>query len=109
MGEEEKVVCPKCGAEMANGKFGIYCTGHCGFRIGKVMGEEVSDEQKFSLLAGKEIFLENLTSKRTGKTYSVYVKSKGIRPYTYTKQDGTTGMGYDLELECRFPDKKEGK
>ena len=35
MGEEEKVVCPKCGAEMANGKFGIYCSGHCGFRIGK--------------------------------------------------------------------------
>lgn len=45
--------CPKCGADVVNGKFGIYCTSKCGMNIAKVYGVSLSEAQVKSLLSGK--------------------------------------------------------
>lgn len=45
--------CPKCGAEVINGKFGWYCKGKCGMNVAKVFGVTLSDAQVKGLLNGK--------------------------------------------------------
>ena len=99
--------CPHCGADMATGFYGICCIGSCGFRIRKVLGVELDDLQKIALLDGEEILVEGIISRKTGKPYDLYVKSKGIREYTFTKRDGTEGTGYDFDLERRFPEREK--
>ncbi len=99
--------CPKCGTEMAIGRYGLYCPNKCGFRIGKVFGADLSDDQKIALLNGEEVLVEGIISKRTGKPYSVYVKANGLREYQYTRRDGTEATGWDFELERRFPNSEK--
>ena len=45
--------CPKCGADVIEGKFGFYCKGKCGMNIGKVYGNTLSAVQVKGLLNGK--------------------------------------------------------
>ena len=47
--------CPKCGGEVAKGKFGWYCKSKCGMNISKVFGHDLTDNQIGKLLEGKEI------------------------------------------------------
>lgn len=47
--------CPKCGGDVAEGKYGFYCKGKCGMNIAKVYGKELTETQLKNLLAGKEI------------------------------------------------------
>ena len=47
--------CPKCGADVQNGKFGFYCTAKCGMNIAKVYGKVLTETQVKNLLSGKEI------------------------------------------------------
>lgn len=47
--------CPKCGAEVKNGKFGFYCSGKCGMYLAKVYGKVLTEKQLQTLLSGKEI------------------------------------------------------
>lgn len=47
--------CPKCGGEVAKGKFGWYCKAKCGMNVSKVFGHELTDAQIGKLLSGKEI------------------------------------------------------
>lgn len=47
--------CPKCGADVKQGKFGFYCTGKCGMNIAKVYGKELTESQLKKLFEGKEI------------------------------------------------------
>ncbi len=99
--------CLKCGANMVTGYYGIYCEGRCGFRIGKVFGIELTDEQKKALLNGEEVLVEGIISRKTGKPYDLHVKAKGVHEYSYTKKDGTEAIGYDFDLERRFPERNK--
>lgn len=47
--------CPKCGGEVAKGKFGWYCKSKCGMNLSKVFGHDLTDNQISKLLEGKEI------------------------------------------------------
>lgn len=49
--------CPKCGAEIENGKYGFYCKGKCGMFF-KVYGRTLTTDQLKSLLQGKSITLK---------------------------------------------------
>lgn len=52
-GHEPIGKCPKCGADVVEGKFGWYCKGKCGMNIAKVYGISLSDAQVKGLLNGK--------------------------------------------------------
>ena len=52
-GHEPIGKCPKCGADVVEGKFGWYCKGKCGMNIAKVYGISLSDAQIKGLLNGK--------------------------------------------------------
>lgn len=47
--------CPKCGGEVAKGKFGVYCKAKCGMNLTKVFGHELTENQISKLLSGKQI------------------------------------------------------
>ncbi|MCD7742346.1 MAG: AAA domain-containing protein [Ruminococcus sp.] len=47
--------CPRCGADVKKGRYGFFCTGKCGMKIGKVYGEELTETEVKKLLDGKEI------------------------------------------------------
>lgn len=47
--------CPKCGGEVANGKYGIYCKAKCGMNLTKVYGHELTETQIGKLLNGEKI------------------------------------------------------
>ena len=47
--------CPKCGGEIAKGKFGWYCKDKCGMNVSKVFGHELTDAQIGKLCEGKEV------------------------------------------------------
>ncbi|MDD7517481.1 DNA topoisomerase 3 [Ruminococcus flavefaciens] len=72
--------CPKCGAEVINGKFGWYCKGKCGMNVAKVFGVALSDAQVKGLLNGKStsymkngrktiVLPEVVPNEYQGKTY----------------------------------------
>ena len=72
--------CPKCGAEVINGKFGWYCKGKCGMNVAKVFGVTLSDAQVKGLLNGKStsymkngrktiVLPEVVPNEYQGKTY----------------------------------------
>jgi len=98
--------CPKCGGDILNGKYGIYCSEKCGMSIGKAYGKTLSEEQVKDLLEGRKIFVEDLKSKKGG-TYSAFLTPEGIQDYTYTKKDGTQVNGFQFKFNMEFP-KKEG-
>ena len=45
--------CPKCGADVTDGKFGYYCKGKCGMNISKVYGVTLTEKQIKDLLNGR--------------------------------------------------------
>ena len=72
--------CPKCGAEVINGKFGWYCKAKCGMNVAKVFGITLSDAQVKGLLNGKStsymkngrkniVLPEVVPNEYQGKTY----------------------------------------
>ena len=72
--------CPKCGAEVINGKFGWYCKAKCGMNVAKVFGVTLSDAQVKGLLNGKStsymkngrktiVLPEVVPNEYQGKTY----------------------------------------
>ena len=104
-GAESIGKCPKCGSAISKGKFGPYCTGKCGMSIGKYMGKTLTDTQIKNLLDGKKVLVKGLTSKKTGKTYDVFIKANGVESFSYTKADGNTTSGYQWTFETEFPKK----
>ena len=91
--------CPKCGNDIAYGKFGAYCTNKCGFTFGKAYGKELTKTQIKTLLNGKKILMKGLTSK-SGKTYDAYLTPDGISEYEY---NGNKKYGFAYKME--FPSK----
>lgn len=98
--------CPKCGALFLKGQYGPYCADRCGFRVGKIFGEELSDAEVKKLLSGRELLLRRI-SKKTGKEYAVLVELSDVKEYPFTRKDGTSGVGFYPEVTFRFPNYEE--
>lgn len=104
--QESFGACPKCGADVVKGKFGVYCSGKCGMTFGKAMGATLTDSEIKSLLGGKRILVKNLRGK-SGKTYDAYLEPKGIAEYSYTDKEGNTKFGYQYQFDMTFPKRKK--
>jgi DNA topoisomerase-3 len=96
--------CPKCGSDVANGKYGVYCTGKCGMSLGMAFGVKLSEAQVKSLLAGKKILVKGLRSKQN-RIYDAYLKPEGIVPYEYSDAKGGKHSGYQYKFEVDYPKK----
>ena len=99
--------CPKCGADVLSGKFGAYCKDKCGMNLSKALGVALSDKQVTDMLSGKKVLVKGLTGKK-GK-YDAYLKTKGIKPYSYKAKDGSEKQGFNFEYEMTFPERKGSK
>ena len=42
-----------------------------------------------------------------GSSYDMYVKKKGVKPYSYTDKDGKQHDGYVIDYETEFPEKEK--
>lgn len=95
--------CPKCGGEVAKGKFGVYCKSKCGMNFAKVYGHELTETQIQKLLNGKEITYTVKGRKTTvlpevaqndwqGKTYYNW-KTKSGGGTTTSSSSGTKSSG----------------
>ncbi len=85
--------CPKCGAEVKQGKFGYYCTGKCGMNIARVYNKELTEGQLSRLLAGQKV---SFTVK--GKKSTVLPQ---IEPFSYKNKEGKDISGFQW---CCFLD-----
>lgn len=85
--------CPKCGAEVKQGKFGYYCTGKCGMNVAKVYNKELSEGQLSKLLSGQKISLTI-----NGKKSTVLPQ---IEPFSYKNKKGEEISGFQW---CCFLD-----
>ena len=41
--------------------------------------------------------------------YDAYLKTKGIKPYSYKAKDGSDREGFNFEYEMTFPERKGSK
>lgn len=92
--------CPKCGSDIAVGKFGAYCVGKCGMNVSKAYGKDLTEKQITDLLNGKKILVKGLLSKKTGKHYDAYLIPTGISENNYNNK---TYYGYTFDMS--FPSK----
>lgn len=92
--------CPKCGGDVAKGKYGAYCRNKCGMNVSRVMGVLLFDSQVKSLLDGKKILVKGLEGKKG--SYDAYLTSEGVKKYSYTK-DGKEVKGFQYQLKLEFP------
>lgn len=100
--------CPKCGALVKIGKFGIYCENKCGMKLDKVRGVTLKPEQVKSLLRGEKISLSGLKKKDGSGTYSAYFIPTGIEAYSY-ESNGKTYSGYQFTFETEFKKSRKKK
>jgi DNA topoisomerase-3 len=96
--------CPKCGADIAFGKFGAYCTGKCGMNIGRAMGAVLSENDVRDILQGKKILVKGLKGKKG--TYDAYLIPESVEDYSYTK-DGKEYRGFQYKFKMEFPKNKK--
>ena len=95
--------CPKCGADVAKGKYGAYCKNKCGMNVGRAMGAVLSDSQIKSMLEGKKTLVKGLKGKKG--SYDAYLIPEGIEDYSYTK-DGKEVRGLQYRVRLEFPKRK---
>ena len=96
--------CPKCGGDVAKGKFGAYCKNKCGMNVGRAMGAVLSDSQVKSMLEGKKTLVKGLKGKKG--SYDAYLIPEGIADYSYIKdRKEIRGSQYKVRLE--FPKGKK--
>lgn len=96
--------CPKCGGDVAKGKYGAYCRNRCGMNVARAMGAELSDSQVKSLLDGKKTLVKGLNGKKG--SYDAYLIPEGVKEYSYTK-DGKEVQGFQYQLKLEFPQGKQ--
>ena len=96
--------CPKCGGDVAKGKFGAYCKNKCGMNVGRAMGAVLSDSQVKSMLEGKKTLVKGLKGKKG--SYDAYLIPEGIEDYSYTK-DGKEIRGSQYKVRLEFPKGKK--
>lgn len=96
--------CPKCGGDVAKGKYGAYCRNKCGMNVARAMGTALSDSQVKSLLDGKKTFVKGLNGKKG--SYDAYLIPEGVKEYSYTK-DGKKVQGFQYQLKLEFPQRKQ--
>ncbi len=99
--------CPKCGADVTEGKFGVYCTGRCGMTLGKALGKELTADQAKNLMEGKKTLVKGIKSKKGG-TYDAYLTPDGISEYSFTTKDGEERTGFQYKFKMDFPERKKG-
>ena len=104
-GHEVLGACPKCGKDVAKGRFGIYCTGRCGMAFDRAYGKELSQNQVKRLLSGKKILLKGLVS-RAGHEYNAYFIPTGTEDYSYVK-DGAERTGSRFRFKMEFARRKD--
>lgn len=66
--------CPKCGEDVAKGKYGAYCRKKCGMNVSRAMGAELSDSQAKSLLDEKKTLAKGLKARRAAMTRTLFRK-----------------------------------
>ncbi len=96
--------CPKCGGDVAKGKYGAYCKNKCGMNVLRAMGAALSDSQVKSLLDGKKTLVKGLNGKKG--SYDAYLIPEGVKEYSYTK-DGKEVKGFQYQLKLEFPQGKQ--
>lgn len=97
--------CPKCGGDVAKGKFGAYCKNKCGMNVSRAMGALLTDSQIRSLLEGKKTLVKGLKGKKG--SYDAYLIPEGIEEYSYAK-DGKEIRGFQYKVKLEFPQGKKG-
>lgn len=93
--------CPACGSDIVKGKFGLYCTGKCGFRLTSVFGRPVTESQYISLCNGKKTKITGIKKKNSTDTFDAYAVPDGIESYSYDK-DGKHYEGKQLKINMVF-------
>lgn len=96
--------CPKCGGDVAKGKYGAYCRNKCGMNVSRAMGANLSDSQIKSLLDGKKTLVKGLNGKKG--SYDAYLIPEGVKEYSYMK-DGKEVRGFQYQLKLEFPQGKQ--
>ena len=103
--------CPKCGAEVTKGKFGVYCTGKCGASLTKVFGKELTDAQIKKLLSGKAIKIKTNNGRETtvqpelvanewqGKTYWNWKTGDASSDNSSAKSDGSDNSSDNASVD----------
>lgn len=108
--EEKEILgkCPKCGADVKVGLYGAYCTGKCGMTLGKIRGNNLTDDQIKALLSGQKIYVTGLKKKDGAGTYSAYFIPDGIEEYSYTASSGEQKRGWRFRFSMEFKPRKRG-
>ena len=109
---ERRVIgtCPHCGGDIIVGKYGPYCVERCGMMLGKMFGRQLQEKELQDILNGQEVLLEDLVSKRSGNTYSMYVKMRDVEPFMMTdKNTGNQVTRYQIGVETRFPERNSSE
>ena len=97
--------CPKCGGDVARGKFSAYCKNKCGMNVSRIMGTTLTDSQIKSLLDGKKTLVKGLKGKRG--SYDAYLIPDGVEDYSYIK-NGKEIKGSQYKVKMEFPKRKKG-
>lgn len=88
--------CPNCGGNIIYSPKGFpYCEDNCGLRLGSAYGKELTKTQLKNLIEGKEVLVKGFESKRTGKSYDMYLKMDGFEEY---------GGNLYIKYATRFPE-----
>ena len=109
-GHKEEAIgkCPKCGGDIAYGKYGAFCHERCGMFLGKAMGRVLTRGEVKSLVNGERILLKDLSSKNGGH-YDAYVKTEGIEEYAFTNKEGKEVTGFHYKFLVEFPERKQNE
>lgn len=99
--------CPNCGSDFVTGKFGPYCKGKCGFKLSKMFGVKLKEEQIVSLCEGKKTKISGIKKRapKTG-TFSAYAVPGDIVDKSF-EADGKTISYKTLDCEMEFINSKK--
>lgn len=93
--------CPNCGSDILKGKFGPYCRKKCGFRLGRVFGQNISEKQFISLCRGNRIKISGIPKKSGDGTFDAFAVPNGIESFSYDS-NGKHYEGKQLKIEMVF-------
>ena len=98
----DNLKCPKCGSDIRNGKFGIYCSGKCGMMF-SYYGHQFDEKELAVIGSGKPLKIK--AKSKAGKQYEIKLTPTGkIVPFKYKNKDGNEVVGYNYEFESAFVD-----
>ena len=96
----------KSSASVQTGKFGPYCKNKCGFKLSKMFGVKLKEDQIVSLCEGKKTKISGIKKKapKTG-TFSAFAIPGDIVDMSFDK-DGETITYKTLKCKMEFVNSK---